>query len=439
MTTCHQRLALLALALWIHGAIATAQDAPSLAMSREEAIASALQNNPDLSAAALEIERARSRLRWAGRLANPELELSGSTDQFGSDDGEGAFEIAFSQRFPVTSRLRDEKAVDEQAVELAGIEFRVRQRQLAHEVDKAAVVLLAAERRAQLQGELIGLNRELVTFMTERAGLGELSMLDVTQASLNGLLLEQELGAAQAAVTGARSRLQQLMGVAPERSATLDDTLVLPVETPATTFDLNAVLENRPDYAVLLASDTLNRARLRLAISRRWDDIAFKVFAARELARDAPEGLERNTLAGIGISIPLPFRNHNGQAIEEATSDIEKVRRERDAKVFEIRSEVQAALKARAAAHQLASDAGGGALALARKNFDDFKAAQQAGQASLLQVQQAQGQLLQLQSAALEFQKNYHLSEAALRFLTGSYPIPQEASYNHPQGRELQR
>jgi cobalt-zinc-cadmium efflux system outer membrane protein len=181
----------------------------------------------------------------------------------------------------------------------------------------------------------------------------------------------------------------------------------------------------------LLAFGDLGRAQLSLATAQRWDDISVKLFASRELAQDAPEGLERNTFAGIGLSIPLPLRNRNEQAIEEAKIDIEKARRARGAKMFEIHSELRAALKAREAAHQLALSASGEALELAKKNFNDFKAAQQTGQASLLQVQQAQTQLLQLENSALEFQKNYHITETEVRFIAGTYPIPQVPAYTN--------
>ena len=80
-------------------------------LTRDAAILEAVTKNPELGVAMIEIARAKSRLRWAGKLDNPELELSGSTDQLGANEGESTAEIALSQRFPITSRLRDEKNV----------------------------------------------------------------------------------------------------------------------------------------------------------------------------------------------------------------------------------------------------------------------------------------------------------------------------------------
>ena len=80
------------------------EDAPTTALTREGAVRRAVINNPELGVAMMEIARAKSRLRWAGRLDNPELELSSSTDQLGLNEDEGTFEIAFSQRFAESSR-----------------------------------------------------------------------------------------------------------------------------------------------------------------------------------------------------------------------------------------------------------------------------------------------------------------------------------------------
>jgi len=421
----------LAIKSWILCILATALTALPASgegISRDGAISTALRSNLQLKVAALEINRAKSRLRWSGRLSNPEIELSTSTDVIGLNDKEGEFELAFSQRFPVTSRLRDEKVVRQRDVELAEIEFHIRQRQLAFEVDKAWVALRASSRSETATTKLLELNKEISEFLSGRAKVGEASSLDVVQASLNGKLLEQELGLAQAAVMEASSRLKQLMGAEPTGSLSIAEGDSFPKSAPASSMELQTVLSNRPDYALLLVSKDLGDAQLNLAMSQRWDDIALKVFVQRERAVDEPDGLERNTFTGVGISIPLPLRNKNEQAIEEAKIDIEKARRSRSAKVFSIHSELRRALEARLAAYKLAKSSQEEALPLAQKNLDEFKKAQQDGKASLLQVQQAQSQLLQLENSALELQKNYDLLDAEVRFIAGTYPIPKPST-----------
>ena len=245
------------------------------------------------------------------------------------------------------------------------------------------------------------------------------------QAALNGKLLEQQIGIATASVDATAARLKQLIGAKPESPITVADGTSLPNSAPATSVDLNTALTNRPDYTALAASSDVSTAQLSLAMAQRWDDIAVKVFLQSDNAVDQPDGLERNTLAGVGISIPLPIRNKNEAAIEDAQLDIEKAKRARTAKAFAIDSEIRAALKARRSAYDLAISAKTEALPLAQKNLTEFQKAQQNGQASLLQVQQAQSQLLQLETAELELTKNYELLDAEVRYISGTYPISQ--------------
>ena len=61
-------------------------------------------------------------------------------------------------------------------------------------------------------------------------------------------------------------------------------------------------------------------------------------------------------------------------------------------------------------------------MTLAKENLVEFQSAQERGEATLTQVQKAQEQVLELQSAAVVFLTDYHLAEARVRFVTGSYP-----------------
>jgi cobalt-zinc-cadmium efflux system outer membrane protein len=404
--------------------IASAQGPAPKPISRDAAIQISIENNRELKVASLEIERARARLRWAGLLPNPELEVAASDDFIGNNDRENSVEIAFTQRFPVTSRLNDEKVLRREQVELAQIEFTVRQRQLAAEVDKAWLALSAAKNLVELQRRLLGLNQEIVTFLSGRAKVGEASSLDVNQAELNGKQIEQKVSISQSAVVTADGKLKQLVGVDQSENLTIAESLALPSGGPAQAVSFKEALENRPDFVALLFKAEVGEAKLELAIAQRWEDIEVKVFLATENSVDDPEGLDRNNFAGIGFSIPLPLRNKNQEAIEQARIDLEEVRRVRAVKAFAIRSELQVALKARDNAYKLAVQAGGELLELAKRNFEEFKKAQQIGQANLLQVQQAQQRMLELETTAVDMRSSYFQADAEVRFIAGLYPIP---------------
>jgi len=81
--------------------------AAAAAFTSESAVRHALANNVDLAAARLTVEEARGRLAKAGRLADPELESELKPDVRGR---EGVLGFGLTQRFPLTARLRLEKA-----------------------------------------------------------------------------------------------------------------------------------------------------------------------------------------------------------------------------------------------------------------------------------------------------------------------------------------
>lgn len=382
----------------------------------------AYANNRDLRLATIEIERAKNRLRWSGRLPNPELEISATDDGPGLDEGEAVYEVAFAQRFPVTSRLRAEKAVRRVEVLLAATEIAERKRDLAHEIETLAVELAATRAEADLQSRLAQLNREVVAFLEERARLGEVSSLEVTQAELTGKSLERAIRSEEKRVDTLDLQIKRLAGLDADERLPVAATLEVPGASPSDLPSLKDVLERRPDYLAALVRADVSRAELTLARAGRFEDVSVRLFVEREKSTDAPNGLERNTFAGVGFSIPLPLRQRNQEGIESARLDVEAADRTAEARAFAIESELAIAREELEATRELAREAAGEPLRLAEKNLTDFREAHQKGQASLLQVQRAQEQVLELEHAAIALRRDFHLARAALRHAAAGYP-----------------
>lgn len=391
---------------------------------RAGAVRYALENNPEMRIADLAIERAKSRLRWSGRLENPEFEFSATNDSIGLDDDEAVYEIAFSQKFPLTSRLKDQRKVREIQVLLAEAEIAEQKRLLAHEVDQVATEILALREKSALQTELVELNAEIAKFLKLQVEAGEASSLDVVQARLQGRTLNREVAAISVKLDELTLQLTRKLGIAPDTPIKLRGTLSMPNSKPAAAVAIDPILVRRPDHGAKLIQSDLAQAELMLAHSSRFEDVAVKLFLEREHAVDAPDGLERNTFAGIGFSIPLPIRNKNEEGIELAKIDLAAAQETIEASEFAIRSDVNLALKARRAAWTLATEASGEILELAETNLAEFQTAYKNGQASLVQVQRAQEQLLEIRTASADLEHDYHLAETAVRFATAHFQKP---------------
>jgi cobalt-zinc-cadmium efflux system outer membrane protein len=396
--------------------------AESRSLSRDGAIQSAFSNNREISIAALEIKRALSKLKWSGRLDNPELEIEATSDEPGNDEDEGSFTVGFTQNFPLTAKLKHERNLRHYQVILAEAEIAERRRELSGKVDAAIVELMTTRAKIEVSNQLVALNKKMVDFLKTQVEQGVVSSLDVMQATLSGRTLEQQSKLLVAEAKQNRLALNKIIGLDPETDLVINSSFSLPGSKPGIDVALQTVLQQRPDYVLSLAKIDETQAAITLEEAKRWEDVSLKLFVEQDDAVDEPEGFDGNTFAGVGISIPLPLRNRNQEGIEQARINHEAASKSVDAARFEIRAECEEAFHQRTDAWRLAREASGEILGLAEKNLEEFRKAYQQGQASLIQVQRAQEQVLELKTGSLELVAEYHRANAAVRLATGSYP-----------------
>ena len=189
--------------------------------------------NPDLDAARLAIDEATGRMRNAGRLEHPELQVA---PRYNTTSSERGLEIGLSQKFPVTSRLKLEKNLGATEVESARQEIREVENQLIGRARAALVRVLAARQRKDLLEQQARLSAELADFIAAAAERGEASTLEAGQARLVAVALRRrdhargEIAVAPGALEGGRL----LRGLTPESlRELLDERLSAPPETPA--------------------------------------------------------------------------------------------------------------------------------------------------------------------------------------------------------------
>jgi len=414
----------LALALLSVLCSATSMGEKVLLLSTNEAIRMAFLKNRDLRVTEPRVEKAEIRLLLAGKLPNPALEVSAKGDSFGNDADEGNFEVAVSQSIPLSSRLRRERELRKRQVTRVKAEFAIQSWRVAAEVEKTVISLVAAKKRAAGQREIIEVNAEIVSFLRKQVVRGEASPLDLSQAELTGRALEQKAAELQSKEKNESLKLKQLLGVESDEEITFDQKLELPEEEPKRQISLEEILRKRADNTLAMAKIDEAHAALNLEKSNRISDVEVSVFVERERSSYSNKGFGRNTLAGFGISIPIPFRQHNADEMEQARFDRIESERASEALRFRIRNEYAQALRGNRDAWKLAKEASGEILQLAEKNLADSQSAYRQGQTSLLQAQRAQEQLLAQRNSALEAIVNYHLAKARLREVVGDYPSP---------------
>lgn len=389
--------------------------AMALTLSFERAPEYALTHNPTLSAARLRIEEARARLTGAGRLANPEMEVEFSQNIRMPERSLG---IALMQRFPLTARLRLERAISQTQLAAAQAEVADAERRLVAELRTATVKYLALTAQRELRRQQLANSRDQSEFVARRAAAGEASAVEVAQLGLEGQQLTVEmlqLDTARATLSG---ELRLLLGAPPGEAVAITGDLAAPGAPPKR----EAGGENRPDLAAARHTADAARQAVGLARARKWEDVGVGLTAGGERTEDAPDGLSNDYFLGLKLSVPLPLWNRNEGGIAEASAAAARAGKEADALAFQIHNEAETARSEMAALARLVAEMDGALLPKAAQLEEQLRAAYATGQTPLTEVLRARARRLELSQRRVDAVRDFHLArvryDAALgRFL----------------------
>ena len=380
-------------------------------LSPESAPGYALKHNPSLAAARLRIDEARARLKQSGRFANPEIEIELSRNL---NAPEGAVGVGFSQQFPLTARLRLEKAVSRAMLAAAEAEVRDAERKLRAEAGMAMVKLLALGGQRALRERQLTNSRELSEFTRQRMAVGEASAVDAGSVELETQMLRSDLLQLAAERATLLGELRALAGVRPGDAITIGGELAAPAGLPGPAVDP----ARRPDFIAARHSAEAAKQGAMLARAQRWEDIRIGLSISRERAEDAPDGFERDTFAGLKFSLPLPLWDTKAGRIEEADAAAKRAAFETDALAFQIRAETATARDTMAALAKVVNELGG-TLPKAEQIEKQLRESYASGLTPLTEVLRARDRRLALERQRLDALRDYHLARVRHAATTG--------------------
>jgi cobalt-zinc-cadmium efflux system outer membrane protein len=389
--------------------------AGSLSLSVESAAGHALKHNPTLAAARLRIEEARGRLQQSGRLSNPELELDFTRDTRGQ---EGSAGIALTQRFPLTARLRFEKAVSRAELAAAEAEVRDAERKQTADVRTAAVKLLALKGQRELRNQQLGNSQELSRFLLKRVETGEASGVDASQVELESRQIEVEdfqLAADEAVLLG---ELRPLLGLSGDDRLAITGELPTPKRLPS-----GADLDQRPDVQAAQSRAEAARAGVQEQRARRWEDFGVGASYTRDRQLDEPEPLETDQIVGFRFSLPLPLWNNNAGRIRAAEATAARAEQEVTATKLGADAEVSAARSAMDAYAKLIAELDDKVLPAATRIEGQLRENYATGQTALTEVLRARTRRLELQRQRLNALRDYQLALIRHRAATATTPL----------------
>ena len=368
--------------------------------------------HPSLRAARLAIEEARGRQLGSGRLANPSFGYD-FQNQSAVSPQTGIF--SFDQSFPITRRLSLEKKHTAQLVSAAELEVRDVERKLIAEAQDHVVRLLTLGKQRALRQQQTELAQKLAEFASGRAKAGEVSPLDAKQVQLDAQRLRVEARLLEAQSVSLLGQLKPMLGLRAE------DALTISGDLPALEVPIFSSWMMRPDYQLAQTKIAAAHTEQDLAKARRMPDVKAGLFASNEMQDVSANNRVRTGYMGFRISIPLPFWNRNQGEIAEKAAAAERAQLESVALALQINGEAGTARREMETNASIVRETRDTLLPLAQEQMTDMQKAYEAGQANLLAVLRARDQRLQLEAAALDAARDFHLARIRYEAAVGTH------------------
>ena len=283
-------------------------------ISLDALVAQALAENPELKFYEAEIAAAKGERTTAGAWANPEISGEvGRKRVRGDVAAEGtAWAVSVQQAFEWPGRISLRKAIADRQVQLAEAGLDQFRAALAAEVRRRGFALFTAQRRAEAAREVSGRGEELVATLVQREPAGVTPLLETR--AIEASVIKMRRGATEATqeAQSALYELNQLRG--------------LPIQMPLALADVSLTFADLPGVDELIrraarSNFTLRQReielaqqgfKVRLSENEAWPSITVGPQFSQEKAGD------RESIGGVGISLPLPLWNRNTGNVEAA-------------------------------------------------------------------------------------------------------------------------
>ncbi len=290
---------------------AVAVDKPA-AVSISDLVAKTLAANPEIRFYEAEIAAAKAGVSTAGRQSNPELSLQTGPKRVSSSEGRSnglVFSAELAQPIEWPGRLGLRKAIANRDLALAELGLERFRFHLASRVRVLATTLAAQQDIADAAGEVAARYASLREVMVQREPAGIAPQLEIVTIEAAALVAESGAASAKVAVQKALLELNQLMGRRADTPLMVKRPTLDMKSAPKLDAMLANAMRNHYDLRIRHAELEQQGFKVELAKNERYPAITVGPFVEVERTRK----FEDETVAGIGISIPLPLWQ-NGRA-----------------------------------------------------------------------------------------------------------------------------
>lgn len=309
-------------------------------------VASIVVQNPERSFYQEAIAAARADTKLAGRRSDPELSFDVGRKRVHSGNAlaaEGtAWSVSVTQTFDWPGRLSLRKAVANHDLQLAELGLNRFDRALEARARQLAQGLYAAHTKSQAVREVADRFSDLKTTFLARDPAGITPLLETRVIEAAELSLQRRATDAELAVQAALIELNQLRGAAADEPLRVAAEVVEFADIPDNAALLTAARENNFDYAMRRIELEQQGVAVDLARHERRPGVSVSPFVAQEKAGD------RETVVGLGFSVPLPMPGRTGATVSAAESR----KRQAEAAMFVAQRDLERAVLTAAQAYR---------------------------------------------------------------------------------------
>lgn len=404
------------------------------ALSLQQMIAVARDNNQDLKTARYAVDSAQARLQQAGVLPNPRVNISGASDFAFANNGEYSASIGVSQDFPVAGRILRQKDVARVDIERAHAEIADAERRLAGEVTASVYRVLALDRQIQARDALLQIDQRLAETTRSRFHAAEVSELDVNAVALDVQRLRQEKLQLEADRGRLLLTLNQLLGRPASTPLTIVEPLPAVTALPAVDAQQAQALSRRPDLQLAQLDVDRSEAAMALARANRWEDwsLGLGVQQDRQNVDGAPsQGFDR--ALNLNLTIPLSLKNRTRGLVAEAEAGAAQARARVHALQLDIANQVATAHAEASSLQSLYNGYRSDLLPVSERNVALALKGYRQGLVSIVEAVQAQRQQSDLNTAMLNALDQYLQALARLQTAVGAEPAREIQSGQTPR------
>ncbi len=304
-------------AVTVAASVAASADTIDLAAARGRALAA----HAGLAAATARTAAAASDVRVAGRRPDPVVAVEAENvggDLAGAEAAETTVSIVQTLETAGKRRLRLEAAAATRTASAA--ETEALRRAVVARVDRAFVVLLAAQARLAATREAAAAAAATARTVETLVEAGEVSPIEATRAAMEAALAASDAGRAETAVDVAATALQALWGGGDTTVVAAGDlATVLPQPAEPDRADLETLPEVAAWDARTAAADAEAELARRLAVP----DLELGVGARRLRATK-----EDTWVLSVGLTLPLWSRTADAAAAAAHRADAARLERE---------------------------------------------------------------------------------------------------------------